>query len=204
MTITAQEPSRGYIRVFRQDATDEWQQVGSFTDAPKTLSASSRHRREICRFTTPRSSVTALTFPGTAMASSQSILSTPAHLSASGSSSRTRVSGTPTLSESVRRKSGCRHPSRDRHRVRERYAHRPVDCSAHRSGDALRTNLAAAAVPIVSGRIGVGGHSSSEAKEIGGEGGFELSPVAEMETLADSRILTIRSIRTKALVRDTY
>jgi hypothetical protein len=37
MTITAQEPSRGYIRVFRQDATDEWQQIGSFTDAPNAV-----------------------------------------------------------------------------------------------------------------------------------------------------------------------
>lgn len=34
MTITAQTPSWGYLRVFREDAGGEWQQVGRFTDAP--------------------------------------------------------------------------------------------------------------------------------------------------------------------------
>ena len=34
ITLTAQEPSWGYLRVFREDATNEWQQVGSFTGAP--------------------------------------------------------------------------------------------------------------------------------------------------------------------------
>lgn len=34
ITVTAQEPSWGYLRVFREDATAEWQQVGSFTGAP--------------------------------------------------------------------------------------------------------------------------------------------------------------------------
>lgn len=34
ITLTAQEPSWGYLRVFREDATGEWQQVGSFTGAP--------------------------------------------------------------------------------------------------------------------------------------------------------------------------
>jgi hypothetical protein len=34
LTITAQTPSWGYVRVFRQDAGDEWQQVGAFNDAP--------------------------------------------------------------------------------------------------------------------------------------------------------------------------
>jgi hypothetical protein len=34
MTITAETPSWGYIRVFREDASAEWQQVGRFTDAP--------------------------------------------------------------------------------------------------------------------------------------------------------------------------
>jgi hypothetical protein len=34
MTITAQTPSWGYVRVFRETAGNEWQQVGRFTDAP--------------------------------------------------------------------------------------------------------------------------------------------------------------------------
>jgi hypothetical protein len=34
MTITAQTPSWGYVRVFQETAGDEWQQVGNFTDAP--------------------------------------------------------------------------------------------------------------------------------------------------------------------------
>jgi hypothetical protein len=34
MTITAKKPSWGYVRVFREDASSEWQQVGRFTDAP--------------------------------------------------------------------------------------------------------------------------------------------------------------------------
>jgi hypothetical protein len=34
LTVTAQTPSWGYVRVFREDGSDEWQQVGSFTDAP--------------------------------------------------------------------------------------------------------------------------------------------------------------------------
>lgn len=34
ITLTAQEPSWGYLRVFREDATSEWQQVGAFTGAP--------------------------------------------------------------------------------------------------------------------------------------------------------------------------
>jgi hypothetical protein len=34
MTITAQPPSWGYVRVFRETAGNEWQQVGRFTDAP--------------------------------------------------------------------------------------------------------------------------------------------------------------------------
>jgi hypothetical protein len=34
MTITAEQPSWGYIRVFRETAGNEWQQVGRFTDAP--------------------------------------------------------------------------------------------------------------------------------------------------------------------------
>jgi hypothetical protein len=34
MTITAQTPSWGYVRVFRESAGGEWQQVGRFTDAP--------------------------------------------------------------------------------------------------------------------------------------------------------------------------
>ena len=37
MTITAQTPSWGYLRVFREDGTSEWQQVGSFTDAPNAF-----------------------------------------------------------------------------------------------------------------------------------------------------------------------
>jgi hypothetical protein len=34
MTITAQTPSWGYVRVFRETAGSEWQQVARFTDAP--------------------------------------------------------------------------------------------------------------------------------------------------------------------------
>jgi hypothetical protein len=34
MTITAQTPSWGYVRVFRETAGSEWQQVGRFTNAP--------------------------------------------------------------------------------------------------------------------------------------------------------------------------
>jgi hypothetical protein len=34
MTVTAETPSWGYIRVFRESASSEWQQVGRFTDAP--------------------------------------------------------------------------------------------------------------------------------------------------------------------------
>lgn len=34
VTITAQEPSWGYIRVFAESDADEWTQVGSFTGAP--------------------------------------------------------------------------------------------------------------------------------------------------------------------------
>jgi hypothetical protein len=34
LTVTAQTPSWGYLRVFREDASGEWQQVGRFTDAP--------------------------------------------------------------------------------------------------------------------------------------------------------------------------
>jgi hypothetical protein len=34
MTITAKKPSWGYVRVFREDASSEWQQVAKFTDAP--------------------------------------------------------------------------------------------------------------------------------------------------------------------------
>jgi hypothetical protein len=34
MTITAEQPSWGYIRVFRETAGNEWQQVARFTDAP--------------------------------------------------------------------------------------------------------------------------------------------------------------------------
>ena len=37
MTITAQTPSWGYIRVFRENGTSEWQQVGRFTDAPNAF-----------------------------------------------------------------------------------------------------------------------------------------------------------------------
>lgn len=37
MTFTAEEPSWGYLRVFREDGTGEWQQVGSFTGAPHAL-----------------------------------------------------------------------------------------------------------------------------------------------------------------------
>ena len=34
ITLTAEEPSWGYLRVFREDGTSEWQQVGAFTGAP--------------------------------------------------------------------------------------------------------------------------------------------------------------------------
>ena len=34
ITVTAQEPSWGYLRVFQENATSEWQQVGAFTGAP--------------------------------------------------------------------------------------------------------------------------------------------------------------------------
>jgi hypothetical protein len=34
MTITAKKPSWGYVRVFRETASNEWQQVGRFTDVP--------------------------------------------------------------------------------------------------------------------------------------------------------------------------
>lgn len=34
VTATAQTPSWGYLRVFRENANEEWQQVGSFTGAP--------------------------------------------------------------------------------------------------------------------------------------------------------------------------
>ena len=34
LTVTAQTPSWGYLRVSREDASGEWQQVGRFTDAP--------------------------------------------------------------------------------------------------------------------------------------------------------------------------
>jgi len=34
LTVTAQTPSWGYVRIFREDGSDEWQQVGAFTDAP--------------------------------------------------------------------------------------------------------------------------------------------------------------------------
>lgn len=34
MTITAQTPSWGYLRVFQENGTSEWQQVGAFTNAP--------------------------------------------------------------------------------------------------------------------------------------------------------------------------
>jgi hypothetical protein len=34
LTVTAQTPSWGVVRVFRQNGGDEWQQVGAFTDAP--------------------------------------------------------------------------------------------------------------------------------------------------------------------------
>lgn len=37
MTITAQTPSWGYLRVFREDGTNQWQQVGSFTDVPNAF-----------------------------------------------------------------------------------------------------------------------------------------------------------------------
>ena len=37
MTIAAQQPSWGYIRVFREDGNSEWHQVGSFTDAPNAF-----------------------------------------------------------------------------------------------------------------------------------------------------------------------
>jgi hypothetical protein len=34
MTVTAKKPSWGYVRVFRETASSEWQQVGRFTDVP--------------------------------------------------------------------------------------------------------------------------------------------------------------------------
>lgn len=34
ITVTSQTPSWGYVRVFREDGSAEWQQVGAFTDAP--------------------------------------------------------------------------------------------------------------------------------------------------------------------------
>lgn len=34
ITVTAQTPSWGYVRVFQEDGSQEWQQVGAFTDAP--------------------------------------------------------------------------------------------------------------------------------------------------------------------------
>ena len=34
LTVTAQTPSWGYVRVFRENGTRAWQQVGAFTDAP--------------------------------------------------------------------------------------------------------------------------------------------------------------------------
>lgn len=39
MTITAQTPSWGYVRVFRENGTSEWTQVGKFTDAPNAFGA---------------------------------------------------------------------------------------------------------------------------------------------------------------------
>ena len=39
MTITAQTPSWGYVRVFRENGTSEWQQVGSFTNVPNAFGA---------------------------------------------------------------------------------------------------------------------------------------------------------------------
>lgn len=37
MTITAQAPSWGYLRVFQEDGSTEWQQVGRFTDVPNAF-----------------------------------------------------------------------------------------------------------------------------------------------------------------------
>lgn len=37
MTITAETPSWGYVRVFRETGGSEWQQVGRFADAPNAL-----------------------------------------------------------------------------------------------------------------------------------------------------------------------
>lgn len=34
LTVTAQTPSWGYVRVFQEDSWAEWQQVAAFTDAP--------------------------------------------------------------------------------------------------------------------------------------------------------------------------
>ena len=34
ITLTAEEPSWGYLRVFQEDGSDEWEQVGAFTGAP--------------------------------------------------------------------------------------------------------------------------------------------------------------------------
>jgi hypothetical protein len=39
LTFSAQKPSWGYLRVFREDASGEWHQVGSFTDAPNAVGA---------------------------------------------------------------------------------------------------------------------------------------------------------------------
>jgi hypothetical protein len=37
LTITAQTPSWGYVRVFQENASSEWQQVATFTDAPNAF-----------------------------------------------------------------------------------------------------------------------------------------------------------------------
>jgi hypothetical protein len=37
MTITAQTPSWGYVRVFLEDGSSEWEQVGRFTDVPNAF-----------------------------------------------------------------------------------------------------------------------------------------------------------------------
>lgn len=37
VTVTAQEPSWGYIRVFAETGADEWTQVGAFTEAPNAF-----------------------------------------------------------------------------------------------------------------------------------------------------------------------
>lgn len=39
VTVTAQEPSWGYLRVFAETAADEWAQVGEFTGAPNAFGA---------------------------------------------------------------------------------------------------------------------------------------------------------------------